>query len=463
MSRPTAHTDEQLARVLALLKRFGHNTTSFQVLEPHLQYWFDGDDACVAYAECGGAWVVAGGPICAPERDLEIIEHFTAHARTRRKRVRFFALEQDISAASDFACLQVGEQPVWDPAGWEAALKTKRSLREQLRRARAKGVRVRLAEADEIDDVDHPTRRAIDSMMERWLESRAMAPMGFVVHLDPYHLPEERRFLIAEQGDRVVGILIAVPIYARDGWFFEDVLRDPDAPNGTIELLFHHAMLQVAEEGSAHATFGLAPLSGTDHKLMRFIRDHTRWLYDFEGLRSFKAKLLPSEWHPVYLAYPKRERGVRAVIDTLTAFANGSWIGFGVRTLIHRAAAVTRILALLLIPWTILMASVPTDQWFPSGRVQDFWIAADAILFVLLWVLARRWRSWLAVLIALLAAVDFGLGCLQLAEHNAARADGVLDWLVIAAALGAPLFASIFLWLSRKRGGMYQRLRHKTA
>lgn len=38
-------------RVLELLRQFGHNTTSFQVLEPGLAYWFDGDDACVAYAD----------------------------------------------------------------------------------------------------------------------------------------------------------------------------------------------------------------------------------------------------------------------------------------------------------------------------------------------------------------------------------------------------------------------------
>jgi hypothetical protein len=464
VSRPTVHTDAELARVFELLQRFGHNTTSFQVLEPRLRYWFEeGGEACVAYADCGGAWVVAGGPICAQDRHIEVIERFTEHARSRRKRVRFFALEEDISAASEYRCLKIGEQPVWDPSGWEAALKTKRSLREQLRRARAKGVTVRLAATEEVNDPEHPTRRSIDAMMERWLESRAMAPMGFVVHLDPYNLPEERRFFIAEREGQVVGTLIAVPIYARDGWFFEDVLRDPAAPNGTIELLFHHAMLQVAAEGSSHATFGLAPLAGTDHKVMRFIRDHTRWLYDFEGLRRFKAKLLPTSWHPVYLAYPNRERGVRAVIDTLTAFANGSWIGFGVRTLIHRAVVVTLVLALLLIPWTIGLAMVPTRQWFPSHLVQDAWIAYDVVLFVVLVTLAARWRSGLAVLASALAATDFLLGCAQLIRYNGARADGVLSWLLIAAALIAPLFASIFLWLARKRGGMYDFLRQKSA
>lgn len=53
------------ARLLALLERHGWNATSFQTLERGLHYWFDGDDACVAYADTGGAWVVAGAPVAA--------------------------------------------------------------------------------------------------------------------------------------------------------------------------------------------------------------------------------------------------------------------------------------------------------------------------------------------------------------------------------------------------------------
>ena len=50
-------------RVLALLRRFGRDPTSFQILEPGLQYWFHGDDAVVAYRALKGAWVVAGEPV----------------------------------------------------------------------------------------------------------------------------------------------------------------------------------------------------------------------------------------------------------------------------------------------------------------------------------------------------------------------------------------------------------------
>ena len=446
---------EVRARVLLLLKKYGHNTTSFQILEPGLDYWFDGDDACIGYCDTGGAWVVAGAPVAPVEREIEVFERFLAAARGSRRRVRFFCVEKDLSDELGLSHLHIGDQPIWDPSEWNDVLRSKRSLREQLRRARAKGVVVRAVSAVELTDTDSVIRRRIDDMIEHWMSSRAMAPMGFVVHLDPYSLPEERRFFVAERGDRVVGILAAVPIYAREGWFFEDVLRDPEAPNGTIELLFDHAMRDIDARGSRHVTFGLAPLAGTEHKVLRLIRDHSAWLYDFEGLRRFKAKLKPSAWDPVYMAYPAPERGIRATLDILAAFARGSFIAFGVRTLIHKATAVTRLLALLLIPWTTLLALAPVE-WFPSSEIQRGWLVLDCVLFAALLWLASRWRKPLAVALSMAAATDFTLGFVQAATYNAGRGHGLFHWVLIVLALAAPLFAAVFLWVSRDRERRYR-------
>src|SRR5438093_1404239 len=76
--------DSERLRVLALLKRYGWNATSFQILEPGFRYWFDErseetggraprgiderSEACVGYVDTGRAWVAAGSPVAAPER-----------------------------------------------------------------------------------------------------------------------------------------------------------------------------------------------------------------------------------------------------------------------------------------------------------------------------------------------------------------------------------------------------------
>src|SRR6185369_9665313 len=101
--------------------------------------------------------------------------------------------------AADASSLKLGEQPTWDPTTWEATVASTRSLREQLRRARAKGVTVRALGGAELEDTTSPLRREIEGIVRQWLATRAIAPMGFLVDLQPFVFAREKRFFVAEQ------------------------------------------------------------------------------------------------------------------------------------------------------------------------------------------------------------------------------------------------------------------------
>ncbi|HSP77506.1 MAG TPA: phosphatidylglycerol lysyltransferase domain-containing protein, partial [Myxococcaceae bacterium] len=98
-------------RVRALLERHGWSATSFQVLEPGYTYWFDGEDACVAYVDTGRAWVVAGAPLAPAGRLAEVVARFEAEAAEAGRRVCFFAVEERLLEATPLAGLAIGEQP----------------------------------------------------------------------------------------------------------------------------------------------------------------------------------------------------------------------------------------------------------------------------------------------------------------------------------------------------------------
>jgi phosphatidylglycerol lysyltransferase len=438
---------------LRLLRAHGRNATSFQVMEPGLAYWFDGATpadarACVAYARTRTAWVAAGAPIATPDEVWRVGERFVAAARAAGKRATFVCVERWAAEVPWLAHLAIGAQPVWQPAAWPEALARSRSLREQLRRARAKGVAVRVVPAVEMADRASAVRRGSDALIERWLASRKLAALGFLVALHPYELPSERRYLVAERDGEVVGFLAAVPVYLRRGWLLEDFLRAPEAPNGTMELLFAAALAALAAEGAGHVTMGLAPLAGSTG-VLGAIRDHTRWLYDFEGLRAFKAKLRPSAWEPVYLAWPRRRAGLlAALLDCLRAFARGSLRRFAVATLAHRRRAVLAILAALLVPWTLLLA-LAAPRWFPGVAIQRAWIGFDVAMLALLGGLLVRWRPRLAALAAGLATADAGLTALQALRWNLPRLRGPLDLVVVGLSVAAPAFAAWLLWRSR--------------
>ncbi len=61
--------------------------------------------------------------------------------------------------------------------------------------------------------------------------------MGFLVQVDPLTLLEEHRVHLAERDGRLVAFLTAAPIFDRPGWLLQNLIRAPEAPNGTIELL----------------------------------------------------------------------------------------------------------------------------------------------------------------------------------------------------------------------------------
>ncbi|MGE0551028.1 MAG: phosphatidylglycerol lysyltransferase domain-containing protein [Kofleriaceae bacterium] len=317
-------------RALAILRRHGWTTVSFQLLEPAFRYWFYDDDAFVAYVDTGAAWVAGGAPVASQDRLADVANGFVAAARDHRRRACFFACEQRFASAVGWSTLAIGEQPVWQAGQWESVMRGASSLRYQVRRATAKGVTARRISTGELDQ----HRVAIHNLAAEWLAARKMAPMGFLVQLEPISFPDERVMIVASQGARVVGFLSAIPVYSRGRWFIEDVLRTSDAPNGTAELLIDAAMRepQIAQHDTV--TLGLAPLAGAVPALLRFARVISTPLYDFRGLGTFKRKLRPHAWEPVYLCAPTWRW--RALGDSLAAFAGGSIVGFAMRTLLQR-------------------------------------------------------------------------------------------------------------------------------
>jgi phosphatidylglycerol lysyltransferase len=449
----TASEQSDRARALTLLRRHGWNATSFQILEPGFSYWFDGDDACVAYLDTGGAWVAAGAPIAELARVPGAALSFVAAAAAQGRRACFFGTEDRFTTTVPFAAMRIGEQAVWNPATWEEVLRGSRSLREQIRRARAKNVTVQAFDPHLLAAPDGAARAAIDELVACWQAARPMPPMGFLVQMHLHTELEERRFFTATQGEALVGFLSMVPVFARRGWFIEDLLRLPAAPNGTAELLIDAAMRAAAGEASEYLTLGLAPLAGDVGPWLRVARSTGGPLYDFRGVHAFKAKLRPQTWTPIFLSYPPAQLGVAAVYDALAAFAHGGLLRFGLRTLLRRPAVLIQALALILIPWTILLALAPSERWFPSPVVKWSWVGFDIALAPALFSLARRWRRGLDTLLAVLVTADAAATLAQVVAWNLRHGPrNAVTFVVAAVSVIAPSLAAALLWIGRRSG-----------
>lgn len=464
-------------RVLEALKAWGEHATSFQLLEEGYDYWFDPEfDAprpVIAYRECGAYRVVAGVPI-APRSALgDVAARFVAEGVSRGLKTLFFSADEDFVRALKGAegaprvdHVAIGEQPEWSPMDYTSEGPTRASLRAQLHRARNKGVSVRALSENEVTQTPGPLRAQIERVLERWLASRRLSAMAFLVDLQPFHHAAERRYYIAEHDGRAVGFLSAIPVYQRSGWFFEDVLRVPEAPNGTVELLIDTAMRDAAARGDRYVTLGLSPLArvntepGPHRALRRAFRwsyDHLGTLYSFQGIRSFKARFQPDRWRRQYLVSSPEPLGWGAIRAVLQAFAGGGLIAFALHSVRRWAAQLspTRwagalwVLAALLIPWTLLLANADGERWFGDASIQRAWVAFDAVMVVALSALGALvwWRKRIARPMALVlagaTAADLLLTSVQAMNLHQDVAGAELLFVVAGAA--GPLIATLVL------------------
>ncbi len=336
---------DERQRALRLLRQFGWNSTSFQILQPQFKFWFLDNRACVAYVNTENAWVVAGAPVAATERVHAVAQAFVDEARRQQRRVVFFAAEARLAAHPGFKSILVGQQPVFDATLWPSVVRQRPRLREQLRRARCKGVQIERLTPGRLANPKASIRLDLESLIARWLAAKSMPKMGFLSEIQPFLFATERRYFIARRADECVGFAAMAPVFQRQGWFLENLVRAPDAPNGTTESLIDVAAREAAEAGSVFFTMGLTPLAGDIGFWLGIAKWVAEPLYGFAGLERFRAKFHSTRDLPIYITCPRDQTSLSAVYDCLVAFAQGGLLRFGVRVLSHNARALLAAIA----------------------------------------------------------------------------------------------------------------------
>jgi phosphatidylglycerol lysyltransferase len=317
-------------RVTALVAAHGWNATAPQVLGGGYRYWHAAG-GCVAYVDTGGAWVAAGAPIGASDDLAELAAGFVEAAAEAGRRAMFFGTEERFVERVSGRHLVVAQQPEWDPGAWDTTLRAHRSLREQLRRARAKGVRVRTVSAVELAG-DATLPPANEHTRAPGLRGRRRAPKGFLVELATPGA-DVRVWVCAGRAGVLIAAASGAATPARGGTLVEHVVRRREAPTGSSETLVAAAMRLAAARGDRWLTVGLAPLAGELVWPLRAARWLGRPLYNFAGLHATRARMHPARWTPIHLSVPDDASLVLGVVDALAAFARGSFVRFGLATL----------------------------------------------------------------------------------------------------------------------------------
>ncbi len=308
-ARATDPTDN----LLRLQSLHGYNPHSLVSITPGAATWSMPEvDGAIIYGEFGRVWLAAGDPL-AHKDDLKLLLIGFMAAATKAKRIVAFVPATDRFAREavklGLTAIKIGAAPYFDLQTWQPRGNSAKHMRAGINKALRAGVQVELVEC-----FDSAFRKEIADLCLQWLKSRrAAASFGWLLSLDPFASAERKKLFVARDSDKLlVGLVAASPIPARDGWYLEDVLRSPAAPAGTADLLVTEALCHLKESGASMATLGTAPLANDgdddisthDHPVIeRALRSASRPLktfYNFEGLRRFKGKFVPSWWESEY-------------------------------------------------------------------------------------------------------------------------------------------------------------------
>src|SRR5258708_10802168 len=298
--------------LLRLQTLYGFNAHSLVSIAPGAMLWSSPDiDGAVIYGEFGRVWLAAGDPLAPLEDMAELARQFAAFAKRKNRVVAFVPSSSAFAGMvvpGDFMAVKVGASPYFDLQTWNPRGDSGKKIRAGVNQARRAGVTIEVVP----EGIDEALKKETAQLCMHWLGSRrAATTFGWLVALDPFLHSEYKKYFAARVNGKLVGFLAASPIPARRGWYLEDVLREPDAPQGTATLLVVEALAQLKAEGAALATLGTSPLTNdgqddvpTEHRMVsRALDVASRRLgpfYNFEGLRRFKGKFVPSWWESEY-------------------------------------------------------------------------------------------------------------------------------------------------------------------
>ena len=314
--RRRKHLPDPTGELLRLHTLYGYNAHSLVSIAPGAEMWSTPDiDGAIIYGEFGRVYLAAGDPLAQPDDTGELARQFAAYARKRNRVVAFVPTSAQFArtvAPSDFSAVKVGAAPYFDLPNWNPRGDCAKKLRAGINQARRAGV-----DFEVTTDLSDAFKGETAELCIQWLGSRTAATtFGWLVALDPFMHAEHKKYFAARVNGKLIGFLAASPIPARKGWYLEDVISEPNAPQGTATLLVVEALKHLKAEGAALATLGTAPLATDgandipiEHRFSARTLDmasrHLGGFYNFEGLRRFKGKFVPSWWESEYALAPR--------------------------------------------------------------------------------------------------------------------------------------------------------------
>lgn len=318
-----------------LVLRHGANGMSFLTLYPGWEHFHPADSSgFVAFERHNGSALVCGDPICEPGAETTLIRAFVAWCASEKLTPAFVSATPPLAGRCremGWKALKIGQEPIFQIERYAPRGNRTKKVRSAANQARKVGVTIECVPAGQYPASS--VAREMREVQKLWQSSRNIKALAFTLRLEPLTLAADKIILLAYKDRQLEGFVTCIPIGGRNGYYIEDMIRRPTAPNGVSELLFLAAVEAARERGATMANLGLAPLRGTarqpaGHRLLghslSFAFKRLNLFYKFRPLEHFKAKFGPDSWEDSFLVYRPGQLP-RVALGLLHAFTPGKF------------------------------------------------------------------------------------------------------------------------------------------
>ncbi|MEU6419871.1 DUF2156 domain-containing protein [Streptomyces spiralis] len=316
---PRALTDDE---AYAMLRRHAGHSSAFLALNAgNHRFRGAGIDGFVPYREGGRRHLFAlGGPVCAARDQELLLTALLAKAASDGRRVTAVQLSRtaaELHARHGFTVNQFGASFSIHLDGYGLGGQRMVKVRNMVNRARREGVTVTEVTAAERDGPI--VTAALDAVDRAWLrdKGRHVKELDFLIGERGGPGAPHRRLFTARHAGRTVAYVSYSPVFGeRAGWLYDLTRRRPEAPPGTVELVFATALRRFQDEDCAWLHLGFTPFvqlrpdacdfgptSGALRRCLELVAAKGRAIYPAATQESFKLKWRPQQIEPEYLAF----------------------------------------------------------------------------------------------------------------------------------------------------------------
>lgn len=326
---PLAPGPEILAAAAEIVTASPHSNGYLALLGDKRLLFDEARSGFLMYGVEGRSWVSMGDPIAPPEATRELAWQFRALVERHDGWPVFYEVGPDtlpLYVDMGLAPLKIGEEARVPLTTFDLEGSARRGLRYTHRHLTKEGYTCEVVPAEGVAML-LPELRAIS---DAWLAEKRTREKGFSLgFFDDAYLCRGPVAVARHEGEAVAFTNLWPA--AGHAELSLDLMRHlPTAPNGMMEYLFVSVMLWGREQGFRWFSLGMAPLAGLENRpfaplwnrIGAMIFRHGEELYNFAGLRQYKAKFDPV-WEPRYLVGPGGAAMPRILLNVASLIGGG--------------------------------------------------------------------------------------------------------------------------------------------